>query len=332
MTPDTTTLAPIRVSPNGRYFVDAQGNPFFWMGDTSWPLFAQYTLEEAERYLTARAEQSFNVVKGVLAWPGGTFVEQPQPYRGDLPWLDNNPATPNAAYFEHVEHLVRFAAQQGLILNILPIWGYHVNDIHLINIENARAYGLWLGQRFKDFPNIIWSLGGDRDPRGYEDIYRAMASGLREGGSTHLMSYHTYGGSSTARFFHHEDWLDFNIIQVWDALHRIYPFVTADMLRTPAKPVVMDEGAYEAGIEYWIGAISPLLIRRQAWWTFLAGGFYTYGHNDMWRVEPNWIASLNAPGAGQMQYFKSIITSRHWWTMTPYQVLFIEGVSAAAKH
>src|SRR5262245_36358654 len=128
----------LRVSSNGHYFVDAQGQPFFWLGDTAWPFFSQYKREEAEKYLRRRAEQGFNVVKGVLTWPIGTMYEQPVPqpnYRGDLPWLDNNPAAPNPAYFDHVEHLLKVAAQNNLILNMLPIWGYHVNDIKLFTEE-----------------------------------------------------------------------------------------------------------------------------------------------------------------------------------------------------
>jgi hypothetical protein len=29
----------LRVSPNGRYFVDQHGNPFLYLGDTAWLLF-----------------------------------------------------------------------------------------------------------------------------------------------------------------------------------------------------------------------------------------------------------------------------------------------------
>src|SRR4051794_25377799 len=110
--PANPNFAPLAVSANGRYFVDAAGSPSFWLADTAWPLFSQYSLSEAEHYLARRAEQGFSVVQGVLAWPLGTGYEQPTPnrnYRGDLPWLDNNPATPNEAYFEHVEHLLTFA-------------------------------------------------------------------------------------------------------------------------------------------------------------------------------------------------------------------------------
>ena len=58
---------------------------------------------------------------------------------------------------------------------------------------------------------------------------------------------------------------------------------------------VMDEGAYEAGTEYGF-PVTPLLVRRQAYYSYLSGGFHTYGHNDSWRILPTWRASLDAPG------------------------------------
>ena len=42
--------------------------------------------------------------------------------------------------------------------------------------------------------------------------------------------------------------------------------VQTDYARTPPKPTVMDEGAYEAGSEYGY-PVTPLLVRRQAWGT-----------------------------------------------------------------
>jgi hypothetical protein len=142
------------------------------------------------------------------------------------------------------------------------------------------------------------------------------------------MTFHPSGGSSSARFFHNDGWLDFNMIQTWGELHRVYPTVITDVLRTPNKPVVMDEGAYEAGPEYPLGPITPLLVRRQAWWTVMAGGFHTYGHNDSWRVEPGWISCLESPGAAQMGIFKAIATSRQWWDMSPCPCLFAEGIGS----
>ena len=47
---------------------------------------------------------------------------------GQKPWLDDDPARPNPAYFEHVDHLVDFANRKGLVLAMLPTWGYYVKE------------------------------------------------------------------------------------------------------------------------------------------------------------------------------------------------------------
>lgn len=327
---DAGFAGPIRVSPNGRYFVDAQGRPFFWLGDTAWPLFAQYSRQEAEAYLDNRSQKGFTVIQGVLAWGGGTGFEHPMPgpnYAGQTPWLES-PSHPNDAYFEHVDHLLRFAAGRGLVLAMLPTWGYYVNDVKVLDPTNARAYGRWLGARYKDQPNVVWVNGGDRIPSGFEPVYRALAQGLREGdGGAHLITYHPCGWRSSAQFFHQEGWLDFNMIQTWTEWAKIHPAVLADSLLSPSKPVVLGEPAYENGPEYPLGPITPLIVRRQAWWAFMAGGFFTYGQDQMWRMGPGWTSTFDTPGAGHMTQFKAIATSRPWWKMVPDQGLFASGVS-----
>ncbi len=325
----SSLAGPIRVSPNGHHFVDAQGQPFFWLGDTAWPLFAQYTREEAEAYLGNRAQRGFTAIQGVLAWGGGTGFEQKAPgpnYAGEAPWR-TGPGDPNPAYFAHVDHLVEFAGERGLILAMLPTWGYYVNDARVLNTENARAYGRWLGARYRGRPNVIWVNGGDRIPTRHEDVYRALAEGLREGdGRAHLITYHPCGWRSSAQFFHQESWLDFNMIETWTEWAKVYPAVLADRQLDPPKPVVLGEGAYENGPEYPQGPITPLIVRRQAWWAFTAGGFFTYGQDRMWRMGPGWTDTFDTPGAQHMGCFRAIATSRPWWRMVPDQGLFASGV------
>jgi len=171
---------PIRVSGDGRYFVDKDGKPFFWLGDTAWPLFVEYTPAQAEAYLTNRGKKGFTVVQAVLAWGRGSGYEMKTPLanrNGNAPWLNDDPATPNEAYFKDVERLVEFANRQGVILAMLPTWGYYVNDQQTLTTKNARSYGKWLGARFKNSPNIIWINGGDRVATGVEE--GAAATGGR---------------------------------------------------------------------------------------------------------------------------------------------------------
>ena len=265
----------------------------------------------------------------MIAWGGGSGFELSAPgpnYAGESPWLDG-PARPNPAYFDHLDYLLGYAAERGIVLAMLPTWGYYVNDVGAIDAEGARAYGRWLGERYRDRPNVVWVNGGDRIPTGFEDVYRALARGLREGDrGSHLITYHPCGWRSSGQFFHGEDWLDFNMIQTWTEWAKIYPAVVADCLLSPRKPVVLAEPAYENGPEYPQGPITPAVVRREAWWAFTGGGLFTYGQDRMWRMGPGWDATFDTPGALQMGVFRRIATSRRWWRLSPDQGLFASGV------
>lgn len=321
----------LKISPNGRYFVDQTGKPFFWLGDTAWALLTQCSLSQSEQYFKARSEMGFTVIQAVAAWGGGSGGEARTPYAnqaGQKPWLSDDPATPNEAYFKHVEQVLDSARRQGLVMAVLPTWGYYVNDGGLITTNNARAYGKWLGTRFRTVPNIIWVNGGDRAPMRFEAVYRELALGLREGdGGVHLMTYHPCGWKTSSEYFHTEPWLDFNMIETWSEWAKVYPAVQADTLRTPNKPVVLGEGAYEGG-DYPHGNISPLIVRRQAWWTFMAGGSHTYGESRIWPMAADWEKHLDTPGARQVCLMKAILGKMAWWDMSADQSVFSTGVSS----
>ncbi len=121
------------------------------------------------------------------------------------------------------------------------------------------------------------------------------------------------------------------MIETWTAWPQIYAAVRADRDLLPPRPVVLGEPAYEDGPEYPLGPITPLVVRRQAWWTTMAGGFYTYGQNQMWRMEPGWTAAFDSPGAGHMTQFRAIASRRPWWKMIPDQGLFAEGSASSGR-
>jgi hypothetical protein len=159
----------------------------------------------------------------------------------------------------------------------------------------------------------------------YLPLIRELVEGIHEGCRTHpLISYHPdpVTPALSSGEIHSEKWLAFNMIQTWNYYEGIYGWVTRDYYRKPAKPVVMAEGAYEAGTEYGF-PITPLLVRQQAYWSYLAGGFHSYGHNHNWRVPPDWKSALDAPGARQMKILHDIFTARRWWDLVPDQHLIV---------
>ena len=66
LTKAQTTLPLLEVSANKRFFQTADGNPFFWLGDTGWLLFTKCSREETIHYLGTRQQQGFNVIQAMV--------------------------------------------------------------------------------------------------------------------------------------------------------------------------------------------------------------------------------------------------------------------------
>jgi hypothetical protein len=60
----------------------------------------------------------------------------------------------------------------------------------------------------------------------------------------------------------------------------------------------------------------------------MAGGFHTYGQNQLWRLEPGWERTFDSPGARHVAIMKRVVTGLRWWDMVPDQSLFASGVSS----
>src|SRR5687768_1875639 len=259
----------LRVSDNQRYLVDQGGKGFFYLGDTAWELFHRLDRKEAERYLWMRGAQGFTVVQAVaLAELDGLGTPNAQ---GDRPLIDNDPARPavtpgwdpaNAEqydYWDHVDYVVETANANGIVVAMLPSWGDKWNRStwgkgpEVFTPENAEKYGRFLGERYKD-KSVIWVLGGDRPivNDGHKAIMRAMARGVAigVGGSEDyskvLMTFHPPGGETSAKWFHGDAWLSFNMQQnghginvpVWEPMAR-------ELALDPKKPVMDGEPLYE---------------------------------------------------------------------------------------
>lgn len=346
------------VSANKRFLVK-DGKPFFWLGDTAWELFHRLNREDADYYLQKRAAQGFTVVQAVaLAEFDGLDV--PNSY-GDKPLTNNDPTKPNDAYFRHVDYIIDKAAQLGITIAFLPTWGDKVfkstwgKGPEVFNESNARSYGKWLGNRYKSKTNLIWVLGGDRQPRKDSrdvEIWRAMAAGIAEaagGNDKVLMTYHPQPNrEGSSEWFHQDEWFDFNMFQtghcrdspVYDNIQRAYN-------REPVKPVLDGEPVYE---DHPIcfnakenGISSAYDVRKSAYLDLFAGAFgHTYGCHDIWQMyspdreavnSPHvyWQQALDLPGATEMKFVRRLIESRPVTDRVPDQSIVVENALSAAE-
>lgn len=348
----------LKVSANGHWLQYADNRPFFYLGDTAWELFRTLTREQADRYLGNRAQKGFTAIQAAVLAGGGP-INGPNAY-GDKPLIDGDPAKPNEAYFRQVDYVVDRAASLGMFIGMLPTWGrywtrYNKKPPYMFNVQNARAYGLFLGSRYRDKP-VIWILGGDQAVHTPEEraVLEAMAAGLREGdGGAHLITYHPRGPGMSSDYFPQDSILHFNMYQSSHGAHDHDNglFAEHDYALTPPKPTLDGEPRYETipvGFYYPKASkydrMDDYDVRQAAFWSVLAGACgHTYGNNNIWQMwEPDrpplieanksWEQSLDDPGAFQMGILRRLFESRPYQKLVPERKMIVEGpASGGAK-
>ena len=340
----------LEVSDNNRFLVTKEGKPFFWLADTGWEMLHRLDRNEMEYYMRNRAAKGFTVIQTVILSEidGVTFPNM----EGNLPLVDFDIERPNEDYFDLVDYAVQKAEEYDLVLALLPTWhrwvlpGSHPleNEKPVIDKEGAFIFGKFLGERYKDAPNILWVLGGDWPAGPQIEVWDALAKGLEEGdGHRHLKTYHPRGGQTSSTWLHQRDWLDFNMIQTghMEPSFPVYEWVFNDYALSPSKPVLNGEPAYESiGICFnpVNGRHDDYEVRKQAYWSVFAGAFgHTYGNNNIWQMNRNdgngriwpdqtWDEALDSPGSGQMGHLRALMESRPFLTRFPDQ-----GILSASR-
>jgi hypothetical protein len=175
-----------------------------------------------------------------------------------------------------------------------------------------------------------------------------MAAGLTEGdgGVHHLMTFHEKSPRSSSQWFHHDQWLSFNMLQTGHTvLNRNYDLIAEDWARQPAKPVVDGEGGYEGIADAMApgNTIDAADVRRIAYCAFFAGAAgYAYGAHGVWQYRspvktvpgavrpqrdtrhgaaPPWQQALQLPAGKQMRYLRALLESRPMLIRIPDQWL-----------
>jgi hypothetical protein len=340
------------ISPNKRFLLK-DGKPFFWLGDTAWELFHRLDKEEAEFYLKKRAAQGYNVVQAVaLAEFDG--LKEKNAY-GEVPLINDDPTKPNEAYFQHVDYIIDKANEVGINIGFLPTWGDKLAKMHwgkgpeIFNPTNAKIYGKWLGDRYKNKKNIIWILGGDRNPRKESqdvEVWRAMATGIEEGVGGRdraMITFHPQPNQDgSSEWFHADDWFDFNMFQTGHCRdNNVFDKIKSSYDRSIVKPVIDGEPIYEDHPVCFnandLGTSNAYDVRKSAYLNLFAGAFgHTYGCHDIWQMySPNreavnaphifWQQALDLPGAKQMKFLRRLIESRPFFERIPDQSLIVEN-------
>lgn len=347
----------LKVAPGQRYFTDGDDKPFFWLGETGWLLFSKLNREEAVQYLDTRKEQGFNVIQVMVLHNVGAVNVY-----GDSALVAKNVSMPLTTpgndfadtiqydYWDHIDFIVDQAKQRDIFIAMVPVWGTNVKN-GWVNREDAVSYAKFLGDRYRDKPNVIWLNGGDIKGADSINTWKAIGNTLKANDTSHLVTFHPFGRTSSSEWFHQEPWLDFNMFQSghrsYDldtsaSEHRFgpdnYKFLNIDYNLKPVKPSIDGEPSYEwipYGLHdttkpYW----NANDVRRYGYWAVFAGAAgHTYGHNSVMQMhkptdehsaygsKKYWYDAVNDSGAMQMKYLKELMLSKPYFDRIPDQSL-----------
>ena len=340
---ETTKVAfPLGLSKDGRYLVDASGAPFLIQGEAAWSLIAQLTREDAEIYLEDRRRRGVNLIMVNLVehW----FSDHPpQNAYGDSPFgIPGDFSTPADKYFEYARELVRMALAKGIVVLLCPAYlggdggseGWY-QEIRRNGPDKLRAYGRYVGERFREFENVIWLDGGDFTPPAADlNLVTAVAQGLRTAAPAQLHAAH-WSPETSALDVKANFTFDLNTTYTY---HPAYLKSFADDVHGQGRAHFLVESKYE----YDDLNSTQRSLRSQAYYALLTGATgQVFGNRWLWTftrpslhnrlLGRNWRTALDSPMSRSMGHLKALFANLPWWKLVPDEFYDIQISGQGSK-
>jgi len=331
------SIFPLRISGNGRYLTDYQGNPLLLMGDAGWSAAVQLSRSQMEKYLTHRQGQGINTV--LLSLIEHKFSSQSPAYKnanGDAPFTTMSPVAwtnITEAYWAEVDYFVNACKSRNIVVIANPIYrgiagtpdeGWQV-ETDAATDSDLDSYGQTLGNRYTQ-GNIIWCAGGDNAGNTTQrDKQYKVFSGIRKRSKQALITGHPARTEDTFSFWTGYDGFALNTIYTRPTVAGAeYGAAATAYAKSPTTPFVNLEGWYENE-----NSVSAIQLRRQPIASILAGACgFIHGNNPIWGFgEPNanggagpaasLASGLSTNGytwaAQTAQFFRNV----QWWLLQP---------------
>ncbi len=328
---------PVRVAKDQRHFEQADGTPFFWLGDTWWKGLCNRIPWEGFQQLTAdRKAKGYSVIQII---GGGPFPDEPlfdsrwkneggMPYELDFEKL-------NPAYFEYADRRIRHLIDNNMAPAIVGGWGWHTSCISNEAIDGGKGkwfYRHWryLIARYGAYP-VIWIVAGEMRHPYLNDLARYV----RENDPyKRLTAMHPPGVpemQSGRKVVKDETLVDFDFLQTahndWSSAPITVSQVTSSHSKTPAMPVVNGEVVYE-----WHKNAGRHDIQRFMFWTCMLNGAagHTYGAGGVWQMNSEavhgstayettpWHVAMHYPGSAQLGLGRKLLEEYPWWRFEPH--------------
>jgi hypothetical protein len=333
---------PLKASDNGRYLVDQNNTPVFLVGDAPQDSFALLDKTQWITYLADRQSRGVNIV-----WVSGLCGQglsvngtgrvgchsSMQTYDGIAPFKSGNSQTtydisaPNSAYWSRVDSYIKLAGSYGITI-LFNAWDTGGLRPLMEASGNAKMYnfGVFLGNRYKTFPNIIWMSGSDfqnwKTNSTDNTLIEKLMAGIASVDKNHLQT--------TELDFNRSKSLDDSLLAPYTKLDGVYDYYCVygevySAYNAATVPVFFEEGYYENGTSANGGnamgnTVTAEMLRRQEWWAALAGASgEIYGNMNIWPFPRNWQDELGSIGLTQFGYLASLMKGVAWYRLVPDQ-------------
>ena len=328
----TGYVLPVKASSNNRYLVDQNGTPFLILGDSPQALVGNLDPTDMATYMADRQRLGFNALWVNLLCASYTFCNSNgTTYNGVAPFTSGSSpsnyvlSTPNGAYFSLVDNMLNLAATHNLVVFLDPIeTGSWLPTLENAGTTGAFNYGVYVGTRYKSFPNIIWLHGNDfqvwNSSSTDNNLVKQVMAGIGSVDPNHLQTLELNYDSS----YSNQDSLVTSLLKLDSAYSyfETYDIVLQSYNSSPTIPTYLVEANYE--YENNTGALpsntGAYVLREQAYWTMLSGGVgQIYGNHYTTSFVSGWQSFLDGPGDLEIQYINQLFGTVPWWQLVPDQ-------------
>ncbi len=342
----------LQVSPDKRHFAQADGTPFFWLGDTWWTGLSDRLSWDAFQKLTAnRKAKGFTVVQIVAGLVPSNEEQAPVDpgFRdeGGAVW-DPDFKQINPKYFDYADRRIQLLVDAGIAPAIVGAWHQALGQMGIPKMEKHWRYII---ARYAAYP-VFWVAGGevfDPTPDKASKLPNLVINGTP-------IDVKAPGWSEVAKYiratdpYHHpltaheisppyniplndETLTDFDLFQPshfgWSSI--AVSIAELDICRSRTsivKPEVVGEIGYEG-----IGGTNLQDFQRASFWLAMLNGAagYTYGSNPVFEAYSTdkpfqrtkytlmvWDEGMDLPGAFEISLGAKLLEKYPWWQLDPH--------------
>ena len=328
---------PVKISSsNPRILVDQNNVPFLMVGDSPQSLMVNLSATNAAFYVADRATNGFNTLlvdaictTYTFGRPNASLLDGTLPFTNTIAGGFYDLTSPNPAYFAYVDSIINLCASNGIQVMLDPIeTGGWLTTMLTNGTANCRAYGQYLGNRYKNFPNIIWSSGNDFQNwsnAANDAVVLAVASGIKDYDPNHLQTIELEFYISSS--LDDPNWAPIVGLNAAYTYSPTYAEVLHAYNQSSTIPTFMVEANYEYETNALTDGGSTRILRMQEYWTMLSGASgQLYGNRYAVGFPSGWQNYLDSPGVTQLQYMANLFGSRAWYKLVPDQThVFVTG-------